>query len=259
MTTTSMRIRPPRTLVQRLTAATLVAAACMCLGCGTGGYEERLNVSVEQLKGGSAGVQLLYGDPLKLGETPISIQLPKAFQTVFGENPQVDGTTVDGCRIKIPLGSLPGYLFTYEATVVDSTGGKLPYYIEVGVETARDNGKDPGRPLLNAFRTDAWRDATEPWADVQCAGPSGEAKTWRRLRTAGRQKFYYVGPDGQGEVQSMDGLIEVYLITENGYNIFIAWRMPTSIKGLVGTPPGGTDTPGLDKLAQLVGGSLKSQ
>ena len=194
----------------------------LCGGCGTGAYEERLETRVKELRTSSVFRDL--GPPVDLGDTPIRARVPMVFKDPLAEGAAVDDKTADPRRTKPPVINLTGYRRTYEATIDDSSGGKLPYYCFLAA-VAEDAAKDPTRVWQSQLASQ-FPDARAGWQAVDVPTPEGNSVGWQRLQIAIPQEFYYVDSKGQASFVKMPGILVMYYRPLAGFHVVVAWRLP---------------------------------
>lgn len=242
-------------------------------GCGVADYEARMEKRLVELRK-AAVFDVLYAGS-ELPNTPILVRVPRTFTQRLVEGAEVDGQKVDASRAKIPALELPGPLVTYEATVEDSGGGKLPYYIYLtaapaeSVERLRSaterqfrDGKPitPDAPAGVPVRLDntgelfqrmekAFAQAKLAWQDVPCPTPKGEQVVWQRLTATGEQEFRYVERGGPERRIRLPGRVELWARYSGDHLVLIAWRVPESLLA----------ASQIVSLAPLVAGSVTSR
>ena len=221
----------------------LVAAVALllgtCLGCGTRRYEERLEETVKRL--GQESVFTGMHPPAQLPGTQVTVQLPQ----LFDSSPLPEDT--DAGRLKPPSIEVPDLKSTYEGSITDSDGGKVPFYCYLAATE-----EDPERRLRKQFQT-AFPDKVVRWGEVDCKAPDGGTRKWKRLQGAGQQqKFYYRDKEQNGEFRDMATTSEFYLRQEGDLFVVIGWRVPTDYEKYIG-PEGDR---GLDVWALRVAGSV---
>lgn len=208
----------------------LAAGLATILGCGVGDYRDRIDAGVRALADASDTAGLYAAQPL--GQTPIAVRVPQAFTRpplVAGVAIAEEGAPPDEVRVQPGLIDLPGLTYTYEEFVVDSEGGRIPYYLYISAaDTGRSGFRDPTSRWVNQLR-ERFPDRQIGWEDVSCDTPQGRSVVWRRLRIEGEQVFYYVGKDGQGREQRLPGLFEVYYRVDGNWAVALAWRVPAMI------------------------------
>ena len=231
--------------MSKQSAKTCLAAAGVlllvgCLGCGTGGYEQRLEETVKRL-GQESSFSAMY-PPVQLPDTAVTVQLPQ----FFDQSP-LPGDT-DDRRLKPPWVEVPELKFTHEGSVTDSKGGSIPFYCYLAASKT-----DPQGTLRRQLQT-AFPNTDVKWEPVDCKMLSGETSRWQRLHGGGgeEQEFYCVNKEGQGQFAKMPGTMEFYLRQVGGVFVLIGWRLPTGIEKLIGQ---GNDF-GLDVWAPMVAGSV---
>jgi len=218
------------------------------LGCRTGEYEQRLSGVASQLEQGSAFAGMKPA--AVLNGTNSTLKVPNAFQS----QPMGEGAGMDEKRLKLPNGvTMAGLQWTYEEFLAaDANGGKTAFYCYLGVaEVTGQRGNDPFAVIQRQANAN-FGGTNPPIETVQCSTPQGQTAEWKKIRFSGQQEFYYVDKDGNGDLRTMSGVVEVYGRQEGNTMILIGWRVPCDENG----------NPYHDKLAQwtdLVAGSLSSQ
>lgn len=220
-------------------------------GCGVDEYEKRLAVRVERLKE-EAVFNVLY-QATELRGTPVLVRVPMKFTQQLVAGAEVDGKKIDPRRVTIPQVSISGSSLVYEGTVVDSAGGRQPFYIyllsieadqaetyrtdnprklsadkkgaESGGESRMENG---GMILADLAR--AFPGAKLVWQDVVCRTPERTLIRWQRLEVDGPQEFQYVDPGGQESFRTLPGHLEVWARYYGGHLVLVVWRLPESVR-----------------------------
>lgn len=218
----------------------MVLLLCVCSGCGTAEYEKRLGATKGRLSTESP-FELMYQSTAIPG-TRVEIRVPQYIDAqrrdFFKAAPLVEGSAVDGKpvdprRLKPPLAELADVKLTYEGSIEDGDHGWIPYYCYLAVTDLSKRGKKDQTLWIQQRLRNALPDSTDTWKDVACKSPTGQMLTWKKLRSTGKQEFYYVDPDGNGRFIEIDGLMEFYSRTEGNFLIVIGWRMPESLEALV--------------------------
>jgi hypothetical protein len=198
-------------------------------GCGAGEYERRKDKRVTELLN-AAKFNILY-QAQALEGFPVSVRIPMAFTSP----PMIEGRSqVDLHRIKPNVITLPWLKLTYEMTVKD-TKGQMPYYCYVAATKAADNPlQDVCDALRKELKAKPGNDVTE-WVDFPSEKPDGSQDVWKKLRCSGPQEFAYIdsGPMPQAHMETLPGILEIYVREDNGYIVLIGWRVPTSIASSV--------------------------
>jgi hypothetical protein len=214
---------------------------CLCLGCGTGEYESRLQLGIEKAKKESKFNELRASE--EVTGTKVSIRAPKFFGTAWTEGAVVDGKAVDPVRLK-PL-SLPGLKNTYELTIQDDKQGSLAYYCYVGVCNDAINIFDS--EINNQYITNSGYSRTSDWTSFNAPTPEGKTMAWRKVRLTGAMKFFYKTQIGQENMLTMNGVMDIFTYQEPGTPlVVIAWRFPADIESKIE----------LDKWESLVAGGV---
>ncbi len=225
-------------------------------GCGSAEYERRLKLGLEEIRQRSAFGQL-YGQPVALPGTPLMIRVPRAFTLSFQEGSAFDDKPIDNRRVTIPGVALPGLAVTYEGRVVDSAGGKYPYYMHLfAIERAK-----AGKLISSKSETPSALDTTGElyqqiqkafdrthgsWAEVACQTPYGNQLAWQRLRTEGEQEVHYLRENGSEVYIKRPCVLDVFARIEGRYLVLVVWRAPAAIE----------DAARIGEVAPLVAGTL---
>ncbi len=254
-------------VADRRLAVVVLLAACVCQGCGTGEYENRLTGQLTNLKKGSAFQQLYDAAPL--GSTPVLVRVPKVFSQSFREGSVVNGKAVDPRRVKPPeMDLLGGLKITYEAFIPDSDGIEKPYYLylatikvadaeKAGFTAARTRSTFEATGVAKMHVSGRLYKALEKafpgkiggWQDVQCPTFDGHELAWQKLRATGNQEFYCIDRSKQQRYSTLPGVLEVYVRQEGDLLVLIIWRAPSSIEAQAK----------LAELAPLVAGSVTTK
>jgi hypothetical protein len=197
----------------------------LCLGCGTGDYEAKL----DHRKVTSKFDVLLPAE--NLAGTRVSIRTPSEFKL-----PPLAEGTADVKRYKPGVVTVPGLKRTCEGLIEDAAKGQIPFYCHIGViEASADQAKKTAEQL-QAEVAKLPKGETVQWSPMQVATPNGRESNWQMLRLACPQEFYYKTKEGKDTFTTMDGILEVYLHEEGGYAVVIVWRLPSSVEQNVGLP-----------------------
>ena len=213
-------------------------------GCGVGEYQQRINKGVKELS--SSSVYQEMHPATTIGQTLVEVRVPKEFpEAPLVENPAAP----DQMRMK-PLGvDLPGLSQTFEGTIEDEKGGKIPFYLYLAAINKKDTprgGDNMAGSIGTRFRP-LFTGGNFTWQRVQAPTPQGAGLQWQHLRLNANQPFRYVSPDGEVEKVEMPGVLELYYRAEGDWLVTIAWRVPQSITGSVE----------LSRWAPLVAGTVK--
>ncbi len=229
---------------KRYLVAGLSFLLCICLGCGTGGYEKQLEETVQRLGKESAFSGM--HSPAQLPGTPVSVQLPGFFpQTPLAADS-------DPRRLAPPSLEVPDLKATHEGSITDSEGGKIPFYCYLAASE-----KDPERSLYRHLR-DAFPTTNARWETADCTGSDGATRQWKLLKSAAaQQEFYYVNQQGQESFRSMECTVRFYVRKEGNWFVVVGWRVPTTIEKLIGQGAEQGEDLGLDQWAPRVAGSVK--
>ncbi len=215
---------------------------CLWVGCGTSGYEQRLEGRGARTPAQAAQAAAKFdklNNPQQVPGTPVSIRIPRAFTS-----PPLAEGTADARRVKPGIVAIPGLKLTYEGFVKDSAEGQMPYYCYVGVTSGPLQNVEP--QLRNELAKQFQGGMTD-WTDFSCETPEGQTIQWRKLRLLGKQEFYYKDKEGKEHYPSkVDGVLEIYLCEKGGQVVIVAWRLPAGIEPNVA----------LGELAPLVAGSV---
>jgi hypothetical protein len=222
----------------------LVAAVVVGQGCGSSEYERRLQARVSTLGQESAFAKV--GNAVQPPGIGLSIAMPAEFQLL--------PAGADAKRAKIPFAELAELKATYEATQMDSAGGKQHYYCYLAAADPANfgGGIDPSQTLLNRIRNAFPTANIANPAPTPVPTPSGKNETWQKFRYVGKQPFYYVDKTNQEQYPEMEGALEVWSrrVDEAKCLFMIIWRVPTV---------GGKDFVNLDQKAPLVAGSVTAK
>lgn len=232
---TASLLRASAATVRRAMFLLLAITLGTLAGCGTGEYEQRLDVTVQRLK--AAANQLRPPMPVP-GAPAYTIQLPGACRTAL------EGA--DARRMKPGSINLPGTVTVYEV-MVEQGDGEQPYYVYVGTVTGQALGTITSN-LQNDVKNQLTLDGT--WTAKAFPAPNGGAAvTWQVLRAKGKQVFYNLDGDGKETYPSQEGLLDIYLREEGGNIFIIAWRMPQAVE----------NSSQMSRWAPQVAGSLKKK
>ncbi|HUT09114.1 MAG TPA: hypothetical protein VMY42_01335 [Thermoguttaceae bacterium] len=241
----------------------LAAAALLlgvCLGCGTGEYETRLDETVERIqKESDFGDDICY-EPQKLAETAVWFQVPKN----FAETSLQEASIKELSRVQLPENlnsSIPGLQWTYEGWFsYDAEEGpdsgknpKTAYYCYLSAtDLLTSTTKDPMRTVRNNL--DRAGSSEKSAKIVSCKTPEGRSVTWTMTEYIIQdplQDFYHIDEEGNGQFTPMGGTLIFYGRTDEERNlaIIVGFRVPTKIWELKGFS--------LKERVALVPGSIK--
>ena len=211
----------------------------VCGGCGTRGYEDRLEETVKRL--GQESVFAGMNPAVQLAGTQVTVQLPG----FLGESPLPADSGAQ--RLAPPSIEVPDLKLTFEGAIVDTNGGRLPIYCYLAA-----TAKDPQEQLRGQFQS-AFSATVVQWEEVDCKTPDGGTSKWKRVRgTDENQEFYYVDKEQNSSYVPMPTTAEFYFRQEGDLFVVIGWRMPRSIENLIGQG----EELGLDLWARRVAGSV---
>ena len=227
--------------------------AVVVSGCGVAEYEKRLAARVERLKE-EAVFNVLY-QATELRGTPILVRVPMKFTQQLVAGAEVEGKKIDPRRVTIPNLSVSGSSLVYEATVADSAGGRLPFYIyllAIEADQAETYRTDNPRKLAADKKAAGPGAGEQPrmenggsmiadlagkspssklvWQDVDCRTPERTSVRWQRLEVDGPQEFHYVDPGGQESFRKLPGHLEVWARYYGGHLLLVVWRVPESLR-----------------------------
>ena len=209
----------------------LPGLACLCLGCGTGDYEQKLR---------DRKVVTKFDDFLPAENVPdakLSIRVPKGFNVL------AKGGNIDAKRVEPGVLKAAWLKRTYEKLVKDGDNEKPCYcYIGTPEQISQDDLAKQFRNELNAINGNNIVD----WADFQSEAPDTREVKWRKLRCTAPMEFYCKDKAGKEQFQTEPGVVEVYVREEGGVIVIVVWKLPASIEGSVK----------LDELSKLVAGGI---
>jgi len=224
-----------------LSNRSFLAAALLlgvCLGCGTGEYESRLEETVSRLKEESPFTTEMH-PPQKLAEMDVWYQVPKN----FAETSLQEASIAEPRRLQLPknIAGLPGLQATYEGWFShDEEEGyesgnnpKTAYYCYVAVtDLLRSTTKKPMRALRNNLR--AAKSVDIKTREVSCKTPEGRSVTWSRSEYAIQdplQDFYVIDKEGNEQFVPMAGTLIFYSRTDEERNLafIVGFRVPRRI------------------------------
>jgi|GEM_PF-5522929 len=245
-------------------AAMLTAAL---VGCGTGGYDERL-------QGTLVGYQRIakfneFAEPVLMAGGNVSIRPPKKFKKPYryGE-PGIETLQ----NISPPFLPLPGATLGYVDTAKNKDTDEVDYHCYVAVVETQPEVAGVKKlveviqeELVKAFPASnpppAWQQAP-----VQCETDDGSAQTrdWYTITVKGDQLFHQ-SRNGIHEHVKIPGTFELWLHQTADYTVIMAWRVPDSIEGVInlrtiqvaGGPAAQPPPLMWREAAKLMGGTLK--
>jgi hypothetical protein len=209
----------------------LPVLACLCSGCGTGDYEQKLR---------DRKVVTKFDDFLpaeNLPDAKLSIRVPNGFNVL------AKGGNIDAKRVEPGVLKTAWLKRTYEKLVKDGDNEK-PCYYYVGTleQISQDNLARQFRSELSAVKGNNIVD----WADFQSETPDMREVKWRKLRLTAPMEFYCKDKAGKEQFETEPGVVEVYFHEEGGVIAVVIWKLPASIEGGLK----------LDELSKLVAGGV---
>jgi hypothetical protein len=192
------------------------------LGCGTDEYQSRLDRKLSGLSSGSK-FSVLGGDT-PIPDSPFSIRLPTTMQSVDIKDAQ---------RGKFSVFELESVKATYEGTIKDSGGGKLPYYLYVSVSDMGNSTQLPLMVWLNALQTKLLNSpdsSSEPNKNYSASTAEGGDVQWEEIHYHCPQKFLYTNNEGKQVYQDMKGTLVMISRAENGKAISLIFRYPSDLE-----------------------------
>jgi hypothetical protein len=196
----------------------LPGLACLCAGCGTGDYEQKLRDRKMVSKFDN------FSPAEKIPDAKMSIRVPMGF------NMLARGGNIDAKRVDPGVLKTAWLNRTYEYLVKDRDMEK-PCYCYVGtVENIPQN--DLAAQLRNGL-TAIKGIAIVDWTDFQSETPDTREVKWRKLRCTAPMEFYCKDKAGKERFQTEPGVVEVYLREEGGIVAVVVWKLPVSIEGRV--------------------------
>jgi|GEM_PF-4725942 len=223
----------------RYPAVVFCAAAFVFQGCGTGEYERRLEVGLDQLQE-KAAYNNLYA-PMTLDGTSVSVRVPACFTVAYNKDSEEDKRRVMPSDL-----DLPGLLATYEAFFEDGKGGEISYYVYLAVVSGEDakalrfdeKVRKPANPNLMSESGKLYQDisralesgSVSKWKDYQAKGMDGGTVSWQQVETTGLQPFYTVAADGRQSYDKVEAAFDLYAKQIGKGLVMIAWRVPRKIE-----------------------------
>lgn len=238
-------------LREKLAIRVLVFLYCAAIvGCGSGEYQKRLNRTVEKLKQQSVFADL--GEPQRLGETKISIRVPKDFHNADNKKDDPLYPKLKACSPMRPEHAAGPVFYYYLTEPKAEQGEDLPAMtLHWGWRDVAQARQDPSTELLYAvLEVLPTKDGTLRWEEVQFPTPEGGSVTWNKVSSSGNMEFVLVKcADGMlTGTKRTSGDLHLYLRKEGEVFVWMIWRVPGIIAGDVGQ----------EGLAAKVGGALKS-
>jgi len=228
----ALRARSLHSLALRACLLLIVASLT---GCGTGGYYERMQDSLETLPL-RVGASRLHQQPVVDGVTGISLRLPRWFgsksiswsdqaMTFAGEAPPPQ-------LLHPPLESLSNFRFNYR-TVVESGQQRAVATCFVAYGKMSRSVSDNARlGLLGQLRSSlqlpklAWEETSIQPLPEDEAARLPEPQSWHRLELAAEMDFAQELQGGR--VAKMPGLLRIYARHADGRHILIGWHFPAA-------------------------------
>lgn len=251
--------------LRRSPRAMVILLAAALVGCGTGGYDERL-------QGTLVGYQRIakfneFAEPVLLAGGNVSIRPPKKFKKPYryGE-PGVE--TIQ--NISPPFLQLPGATLGYVDTVANQATDQVDFHCYVAVVETQPEVAGVKKlveviqeELVKAFPASnpppAWQQVP-----VQCETEDGATREWYTITAKGEQLFHQ-SRNGIHEHVKIPGTFELWLHQTADYTVLMAWRVPDSIEGginlrtiqVAGGPAAQPPPLMWRDAAKLMGGTLK--
>ena len=220
---------PLHNAVAGVGAAVLAVFLAAAAGCGTGAYDAKLHESVKRLKTAS-GFSVLLPPEEAVTDVPgiKSIRLPTAFTGVSGWDappdkddslhrfqPALFKPKDDEKRKKIL--ALWGHKRTYETVLDSGQSGQRRIYCYLGVVPT---AKKTSGELATELREQLTISEIGPWQDIVLRTPQeGRTIQLRRLEIIDDYPFF----DGKRGTTKKRGIFQVYLHSNEHYNILVGW------------------------------------
>ena len=221
------------------------------VGCGSGTYEEAFQKSLQKTKG-LAGFTMLGKNPLKIGDTPVSVRLPKDLGgTIYDKNsrsPDDSKAAPHPVRLRPEvLANLPGWVYTVEKGLRDEKNLELPVSCAIFVldmNELKGKADERTKSIKNTVK-ERYRDAA--WETAEVATPSGTHVKWEKLSATESQEFLVKAEGARPTRQQVEGQAQFWLHQSPPYVVLLAWRVPEPIEGSFK----------LDEFAPLTAGTIE--
>jgi hypothetical protein len=189
---------------------------CLCTGCGTGDYEQKLmNRKVVSKFDDYTPAENVPG-------TKMSIRVPKTF-TIYSK-----GEKVDSKRIEPGIIGMAWVKRTYENFQKNGEDEKA-YYCCFG--TQENTTLDAvTRQLRTECEKIKGNNIAGDWADFMATTPTNNESKWRKLRCTAPMEFICKDKAGKERKQSEQGILEIYLHEEGGVVAIIVCRFPSVVE-----------------------------
>jgi hypothetical protein len=189
-------------------------------GCPTGAYRERLDKRLDQLRRGDPNADLLSA-AANLPGTSLWLRVPTQFTVAMSPGGP------ESMKRKMPPVTVPGLVGTWEASVAEPDGTKMPCYFYAAIIDKAQNPPDPTAAIQQEIQQ-LWQGVSAPWQDVA----DGAGRPWRRLRIDGEQDWVPLDKDGKEmPSRAMPGTLQFDCREDGGFWIIAGWRVPRSIEG----------------------------
>ncbi len=229
----------------------LIAVLLPCLaGCGSGTYEPKFDQALRAGKGAAVFV-VLGKKPLTIGDTPVSIRLPKDLGgTIYDKNshsPDDPKSAPHPIRLKPNfLSKLPGWVYTIEKRAKDEKNTEYPISCAIfAIDANEFKGKiDMAKVIRDTIKAQYPK---EDFVKEECTAPDGSSISWDLLKGSGKQEFL-VKVEGAEQTSRQEdvGQVQFWLHQSPQYIVLLAWRVPKPIEGSFK----------LDELAKLAASTL---
>jgi hypothetical protein len=199
-------------------------------GCGSGEYLDRLKKSEADYRRKEPFLAL--APEQQLGATPVYVRVPNGFNVPAEQ----EGVKVSSQRLKPNVLTLPGIEGAFEK-MVDKDNTKKSGYVyfgvcEVPLEKKKPNFAAVEKDLLDEFNGKLDLKTKVKWEDAPLPSPEGQTVAWRKVRGEKTQGFYATDISGQGGVEQLPGVVELYVLPAEGVNrlVWMLWRVPKDLE-----------------------------
>ncbi len=212
---------------------TLLGMASLVTGCGVSDYDQLLDRGVARIRS-EAKFQGLFA-PVRIPDMPYTVRVPVIFPNSFtptSSHPD-DGGKIRPQRMQPPfVGSDDVVKLTFEGKVEEGNR-KLPFYCYLAGRQVKPGEVDQYANVIEKAAQAAVQTGPKPtWELVDADTPEGKGLHWRKMRVEGDQPFFVLRDgDDKAELETMPGILELWLHDAGEYAIMILWRAPKEIQG----------------------------
>lgn len=208
----------------------LFAMAPFSMGCGTGGYNEKMETRTKQLKRQAPFTQL--NAPTEIPNTSVKIGIPKIltrFLTVDTEDPSSPTGKINPERVKLSMLKIPGSFCAYdaEAEMPESRKATMACQIAVIPVTAPEAAALPA--LLTAGMGMVFPGKAAAFEETEVDTPEDTKIAWKKLQVEGDLLYDVKDSGGTSEMKKIPAVVEVWWHEGKHYHTLLIWRAPKEV------------------------------